>query len=58
MADPRKAKTLDEASKNPDGTYNAIKALSWVSECLSPGKGVSEEEIMKILSEKGLWRKQ
>lgn len=27
MTDPRKAKSLEEAARNPDGTYNAIKAL-------------------------------
>lgn len=31
MTDPRKAKSLGEAALNPDGTYNGIRALSWLS---------------------------
>lgn len=49
--DPRKAKTLDEASANGDGTFNGIKALSWLSEVLNPGKGLSEDEVRKIADE-------
>lgn len=49
MADPRDAKTLGEAARNPDGTYNGAKALSWLSEVLTPGKGLSEDEV------KGIW---
>ena len=44
--DPCKAKTLDEAARNPDGTYNGAKALSWLSDILTGGKGVSEAEVM------------
>lgn len=51
MIDPRKAKTLGEASQNPDGTYSAIKALSWLSDVLNPGKGIPEEEVRKIADE-------
>lgn len=51
MADPRKAKTLGEAAQNPDGTYNGIKALSWLSEVLNPGKGIPEEDVRKIADE-------
>lgn len=43
--DPRKAATLDEASANGDGTYNGSRALSWLSEVMNPGKGVSEAEV-------------
>lgn len=46
--DPRKAKTLGEAAQNPDGSWNALKALSWLSEALHPGKGVSLEEVAEI----------
>ena len=46
--DPRKAKTLGEAALNPDGTYNGIKALSWLSDVLSGGKGLSEDEVAQI----------
>lgn len=46
--DPRKAATLGEASRNPDGTFNGLKALSWLSEVLNPGKGVSLNEVRKI----------
>jgi hypothetical protein len=48
MSDPRKAKTLQEASANGDGTYNGARALSWLSEALHPGKGVSEEEVQEM----------
>lgn len=51
MSDPRKAKTLGEASLNPDGTYNGLRALSWLSEVLTGGKGLSEEEVTKIAEE-------
>ncbi len=42
MTDPRKAKSLGEAALNPDGTYNGIRALSWLSAALYPGAGLSE----------------
>lgn len=48
MSDPRKAQTLGEAAMNPDGTYNAFKALSWLSEVLNPGKGLAVEEVEAI----------
>ena len=51
MSDPRKAETLGEAAQNPDGTYNAIKALSWLSDVLNPGKGLPESEVQKIADE-------
>ena len=51
MSDPRKAETLDKAAQNPDGSYNAIRALSWLSEVLNPGKGLPEEEVAKIAEE-------
>lgn len=51
MSDPRKAQTLGEAAQNPDGTYNAIRALSWLSEVLNPGKGLPEDEVAKIAEE-------
>lgn len=47
--DPRKAKTLGEAALNADGkTYNGAKALSWLSEVLNPGKGMSEADVQKM----------
>lgn len=47
--DPRKAKTLGEAALNADGkTYNGAKALSWLSEVLNPGKGMSEADVQKV----------
>lgn len=46
--DPRKAETLDDAAKNPDGTYNGARALSWMSEALHPGAGISEDEVRRI----------
>jgi hypothetical protein len=49
--DPRKAKTLGEAAQNPDGSYNGLKALAWLSECMNPGTGISVEEIKKMWEE-------
>lgn len=49
--DPRKAKTLGEAAQNTDGTWNGAKALSWLSEVLHPGRGLSEDEVTKIWEE-------
>jgi hypothetical protein len=48
MTDPRKAQTLDDAAKNPDGTYNGYRAFAWMSEALRPGRGLSEDEVKKI----------
>jgi hypothetical protein len=49
--DPRKADTLGEAAMNPDGTYNALKALSWLSEAIRPGHGLPVSEVEKIADE-------
>ena len=49
--DPREAGNLAEAARNPDGTYNGLKALSWLSEVLNPGKGLPEGEVTKIWEE-------
>jgi hypothetical protein len=46
--DPRKAKTLGEAAQNSDGTFNALRALSWLSEVVKPGHGLSLEEVKQI----------
>ena len=51
MADPRKAKTLDEASRNDDGSYNGVKALSWLSEVLFPGNGMDEADVRQLVDE-------
>ena len=51
MTDPRKAGTLDEAALNPDGTYNGLRALSWLSDVLTGGKGLSEDEVAKIAAD-------
>lgn len=48
MGDPRKANTLDEAAKNPDGTYNGAKAFAWITDVLTGGKGLSEAEVTEI----------
>jgi hypothetical protein len=47
MTDPRQALTLHEACANGDGTYNGARALSWLSEALHPGKGMSIEEVLR-----------
>lgn len=51
MAEPRKAKTLDQAARNEDGSYNGVKALSWLSEVLFPGKGMDEAEVLQLVDE-------
>lgn len=43
--DPREARNLKEAASNGDGTYNGFRALSWLSEALHPGQGVSEQDV-------------
>ena len=50
-SDPRNASTLGEAAMNPDGTYNAIKALSWLSDALNPGRGLPESDVPKIAAD-------
>lgn len=42
--DPRDAKTLGEACDNGDGTYNGLRALSWLS-------GVPLEDVKRIADE-------
>jgi hypothetical protein len=49
--DPRKAKTLGEACANPDGTYNGLRLMSWLSEAVDPGYGISLEEVESIYQE-------
>lgn len=49
--DPRQAKTLGEAALNADGTYNGLRALSWLSEVLNPGRGIPVEEVAEIAEE-------
>ena len=51
MADPRKAKTLDEAARNGDGSYNGVRVLSWLSEVLFPGNGMDEAEVLQLVEE-------
>lgn len=51
MADPRKANTLGEAALNPDGTYNGARALSWLSDVLSPGRGMTVEQVQEMFEE-------
>ena len=50
-ADPRNANSLNEAALNPGGTYNGVKALSWLSAVLHPGKGLSEAEVTVLAEE-------
>lgn len=51
MTDPRNANTLDEAARNPDGTYDGARALSWLSDVLTGGKGVPEGEIRQMFAD-------
>ena len=48
MSDPRKAETLGEACANNDGTYSGTKLLSWLSDVLNPGRGLSEGEVAEL----------
>jgi hypothetical protein len=48
IEDPRKAKTLGEACQNPDGTFNGLRLMSWLSEAVVPGHGLPVEEVQKI----------
>lgn len=57
MTDARKATTLDEAARNPDGTYNGARALSWLSDVLTGGKGMPEGEIKQIFEDARAQRK-
>jgi hypothetical protein len=52
MTDPRRAGTFGEACANGDGTYNAFRLLSWLSEVTSPGRGLSEAEVRALYEEK------
>ena len=49
--DPRKASTLDEAARNADGTYDGARALSWLSNVLTGGKGVTEGEVREVFED-------
>lgn len=51
MSDPRKAKSLGEAALNPDGSYDGTRALSWLSEVLHPGHGLSVDEVRQVAEE-------
>ena len=46
--DPRGASSLDEAARNPDGSYDGMRAFSWLSEVLNPGKGLTVEEVTRL----------
>lgn len=48
--DPREALTLEEACANGDGTFNGLRLLSWLSEAVSPGNGLTEAEVRQIAS--------
>lgn len=58
VSDPRLAQTLGEAAQNPDGSYNGLRALSWLSEALNPGRGLPLSEVEgiaeRVRKEKGL----
>ena len=52
MTDPRKADTLDDAARNPDGTYDGARVLSWLSDVLlGDGKGIPEAEIREMFAD-------
>lgn len=45
---PDLAPDLDTAARNPDGSYNGIKALEWMSEVLTGRRiTLTEEDIAK-----------
>jgi hypothetical protein len=49
--DPRNADTLDDAARNPDGTYDGACALSWLSDVLTGGKGMTEGEVRAMFAD-------
>lgn len=49
--DCRKCKSLTDAAQNPDGTWNGARALSWLSEAVSPGHGISEAEVNRMFKD-------
>ena len=51
VSDCRGAKTLAEAAQNADGTWNGAKALSWLSEALSPGQRIPEAEVTQMFED-------
>ena len=51
MTDPRKANTLGDACANGDGTYDGAKALAWLSDVLTRGKGVPVDEVRTMFAE-------
>lgn len=51
-ADPRKAKSIEEACANGDGTFNGYRLMSYLSEAMNPGKGFSVEEV-EAMARKG-----
>lgn len=51
-ADPRKAKSIEDACSNGDGTFNGYRLMSFLSEAMNPGKGFSVEEV-EAMARKG-----
>jgi hypothetical protein len=51
MTDPRKANTLDEAARNEDGTYDGARALSWLSDVLTGGKGMTSSDVRAMFAD-------
>jgi hypothetical protein len=52
MSDPRKARTVNDACANGDGTYNGFRPLSWLSEVTAPGRGLSEADVRALYEQK------
>jgi hypothetical protein len=51
VIDPRLAHTLEEAARNGDGSWNGVRALSWLSKALDPnGTGLSVAEIKEAMA--------
>lgn len=50
MSEPEVSEqTLGDVALNPDGTWNGLRALSWLSEVLHPGANVTEAEISEMI---------
>lgn len=57
MTDPRKANTIDEACANGDGTYDGARAMAWLSDVLTGGKGVPADEVRTMFADTKAKRK-
>jgi hypothetical protein len=46
--DPRYAPTLQAAAMLPDGTWDTLRAITWMTEALKPGGGLPLTEVQRL----------